>query len=121
MWLMALLMAMVLAGLGYAAVLLDGFLQNLPPFLVRLVVALGLASLLSLLAFGGLRVVYRHKLNGRREKCRRLAVALLESRFDRLRTRRMPEVAKETQVLASAVVAVPSWLESESTSAKANP
>ncbi|MBN2505341.1 MAG: hypothetical protein JXQ71_01465 [Verrucomicrobia bacterium] len=121
MWLMALLMALVLAGLGYTAVLVDGFLQNLPPFLVRVVGVLGLASLLSLLGFAGLRFLYRHKLNGRREACRRLAVKLLESRLGTPRTWHRPEVANETQRLASAVAAIPSWLESEPTSAKTHP
>jgi len=113
MWLMALLMTLVLVGLGYAAVLLENFLQNLPPFLVKLIAALGLASLLSLLGFAGLRVVYRHKLNGRREKCRRLAVKLLESRLGRPRTQRVMEVAEETEALVNPGAAVASLSASE--------
>lgn len=82
MWLMVLLMTLVLVGVGYGAVLVEGFFHNLSPVLFKLVAVLGLASLLSLVGFAGLRVGCRHKLNGRREHCRRLAAGLFELRLN---------------------------------------
>lgn len=106
MWLMALLMTLVLVGLGYTVVLLDDFLYKLPLFLIKLISALGLASLLSLLAFAGLHVIYRHQLNGRREKCRQLATKLLESRPDNHRPRPLRGVLKETGAVENSSEAV---------------
>jgi hypothetical protein len=78
-WLMAILTALAVAGLGYPALLMQSFPDNAPQFFVNLVFALGLASLLCLLVFAGLRMVYRQKLDQRREECRQLIAKLLES------------------------------------------
>jgi hypothetical protein len=81
MWLMAILTALVVAGLGYGTVLVDNFPYNAPQFIVNLIWALGLGSLISLLAFMGLGMVYRKKLDRRREECRQRVTRLLASRL----------------------------------------
>jgi hypothetical protein len=78
-WLMTMLIALVVAGLGYEVILVDNFPYNMPQLLVNLVCALGLASLLCFLVFMGLRMVYCKKLDQRREECRQLVTPLLES------------------------------------------
>jgi hypothetical protein len=83
-WLMAVLTALVVAGLGYGTVLVDNFPYNAPQFIVNLIYALGLGSLISLLAFAGLGMVYRRQLDQRREECRQRVARLLESRLGKL-------------------------------------
>ncbi|HEX7617731.1 MAG TPA: hypothetical protein VF480_03320 [Verrucomicrobiae bacterium] len=80
-WLMAILAALVLAGLGYGTVLVDNFPHNAPQFIVNLIYALGLGALISLVVFAGLGMVYRWKLDQRREECRQRVAKLLESRL----------------------------------------
>jgi hypothetical protein len=80
-WLMAILVALVLACLGYGTLFVNNFPDDAPQFLVNLICALGLGSLISLLAFVGLGVVYRMKLNQRREECRQRVARLLKSRL----------------------------------------
>ena len=80
-WLMAMLTALVVAGLGYEMILVDNFPYNLPQFIINLICALGMGSLISLLAFMGLGMVYRMKLDQHREECRQLVARLLESRL----------------------------------------
>jgi hypothetical protein len=80
-WLMAMLTALVVAGLGYGTVLVENFPYNVPQFVVNLIYALGLASLISFMAFVGLWMVYRLKLDQRREECRQMVARLLESRL----------------------------------------
>jgi hypothetical protein len=80
-WLMCMLTALVVAGLGYGTVLVDNFPYNTPQFIVNLIFALGLGSLISLLAFVELGMVYRRKLDHRREECRQRVARLLESRL----------------------------------------
>jgi hypothetical protein len=79
-WLMALLMALAMAGLGYGSILIENFPQDTAQPFVRIVSALALASMICLVAFVGLRIVYRLKLDRRREECRQLVAKLLESR-----------------------------------------
>ena len=81
MWLMAMLIALVVAGMGYEVILVDNFPYNLPQLVINLVCALGMGSLISLLAFTGLGMVYRRKLDQHREECRQLVARLLESRW----------------------------------------
>ncbi len=85
MWLMALLAALAVAGLGYALIFLDDYPQRTSQFVTRFVVqvfgALGLASMICVVAFVGLRMIYRTKLDRRREECRQLVTRLLESRL----------------------------------------
>jgi len=80
-WLMALLTALAMAGLCYAAVFLADFPQNKSYLTIKVLGALGLASLISLLAFVGFWFVHRQELDQRREECRRLAMKLFESRL----------------------------------------
>lgn len=80
-WLMALLMAFALAGLGYAAILLDDFPQNKSQLIIRVFSALGLASFISLLAFGGFWLVSRGEVDEQRAECRRLVTKIIESRL----------------------------------------
>ena len=82
-WLMAMLIALVVAGLGYEMILVDNFPYNLPQLIINLVCALGIGSLISLLVFMGLGMVYRIKLDQQREECRQLVAKLLESRLGR--------------------------------------
>ncbi len=80
-WLMAALTALALAGLGYPAIMLANFPYSAPQTIVNLFCALGVASLISLLAFVILGMVYRKMLDQRREECRRLVIKLLASRL----------------------------------------
>ena len=83
MWLMAVLTALAVAGLGYPVILVENFPYNVPQFILNLACALGLASLICLLVFAGLGMVYRRKLDQRREECRQLVTKLLASRLGR--------------------------------------
>jgi hypothetical protein len=80
-WLMALLTALAVAGLCYAAVLVENFPYNTPQFIFNIICALGLTCMICLVVFVGLRMVYRMKLDQRREDCRKLVARLLESRL----------------------------------------
>ena len=80
-WLMAILTALAVAGLGYPAILVENFPYTAPRFVVNLVCALGAASLICLLVFVGLGMAYRWKLDQRREECRLLVTKLLASRL----------------------------------------
>lgn len=77
--LMAVLTALAMAGLGYGVILADNFPYNTPESIVNLIFAVGLGSLISLVAFVGLGMVYRMKLDQRRDECRHLVMGLLES------------------------------------------
>ena len=85
LWLMALLAALALAGLCYAAIFLTVDPQTISRFMTQLIgqalCALGLGSMTCLLAFMGLGVIYRKELDKRREECRRVATKILESRL----------------------------------------
>jgi predicted RND superfamily exporter protein len=80
-WLMAVFTALAVAVLGFPAILVENFPYNVPQFTLNLVCALGLASLVCLLVFVGLGMVYRNKLNQRREESRLLVTKLLASRL----------------------------------------
>jgi len=84
-WLMVLFAALAMAGLCYVAVFVVDYPLNLPQLtaqlLTKILCALGLGSLICLLAFMGLGVVYRKELDQRREQCRQLATKLMESRL----------------------------------------
>jgi hypothetical protein len=80
-WLMAVLTALAVAGLGYPVILVENFPCNAPQFTLNLVCVLGVASLICLLVFVGLRMAYRRKLDQRREECRQLVTKLLVSRL----------------------------------------
>jgi formate hydrogenlyase subunit 3/multisubunit Na+/H+ antiporter MnhD subunit len=85
-WLMVLFAALAMAGLCYAAVFLADYPLNLSQFIAQLIIkilcALGVGSLICLVAFLGLGAIYRKELDQRREECRRLAIKLIESRLE---------------------------------------
>lgn len=111
--LVALVGLLALAGLGYAAVLLDDFPSRLSVFttglFVKILFTLTIGSLISLLAFTGLGLVYRRELNLRREECRGLVTKLLESHLGEPR----PELQnggleeREAFMLRSRIAATP--------------
>jgi hypothetical protein len=84
-WLMGLLAGLSLAGVCYAAVFLadspEDMTRIVTPVIVKAFCALGVGSLICLLAFAGLALLYRRDLDRRREECRRLATKLLDSRL----------------------------------------
>jgi uncharacterized integral membrane protein len=80
-WLMVILIALAVAGFGYGEVLVENFPYNSQQPIIDIICALGVGSLISLLAFVGLGMVYRRKLDQRREECRELVARLLESRL----------------------------------------
>jgi hypothetical protein len=99
--LMVLLTALAAAGLCYAALFPADFPQNMrqfiAPFIVRALCALGVGSLICMLAFAGLWAVCRKELDQRREECRRLVAKLMESRLGKPRAvqRTTPETSPE--------------------------
>jgi hypothetical protein len=80
-WLMAMLTALSVTGLGYGAVLVDNFPYSTQPFIINLICALGVGSLICLVVLVGLAMIYRAKLDRQREECRQLIARLLESRL----------------------------------------
>ena len=84
-WLMALLAALAIAGLGYAAIFIAEYPLNVSQFNTRIVVkalfALGTGSLFCLFGYLILGVVLRQEHDRRRDDCRRLALKLLEARL----------------------------------------
>src|SRR5438552_1785947 len=100
-WLMTLLVALAMAGLCYSAVCLSEYPQDMTQlmtqFISKVFCALGLGSSICLLAFAGLGVVHRSKLDRRREECRRLATKVMESRLGQPRapSGTAPEISPE--------------------------
>lgn len=84
-WLMALLAALAMAGLGYASVFMEGQPQNASQWTalvpVKALAVLGVGSLICLVAFLALGVGFRRELDRRRADCRRLTLKVMESRF----------------------------------------
>jgi hypothetical protein len=72
---------MAVAVLGYGTILVANFPYTAPRPFVSLIYAVGLGSLFSLLVFSVLGMVYRWKLDQRREECRLIVSRLLESRL----------------------------------------
>lgn len=80
-WLMAILTALAATGLAYMAVLGGNIPADLSRLIVNGVSALGLASVISLVAFAGLLVVFQMSLNQQREEGRQMVTELLASRL----------------------------------------
>ncbi len=82
-WLMALVVMLATAGLGYGAVLLDDFPLRMSAFTSELVIkvfcAMGIGSLLCLVVFSCVGLFYRRELNHRREECRRRVTKLMDT------------------------------------------
>ena len=70
---------LITAFLGYEAIFEQDFLIGQYPFAIRLLYELGLASLISLVAFAGLWMIYRMRLNRLRKECGLLVTKLTES------------------------------------------
>ena len=84
-WLMVLLAALAMAGLGYAAVFMAEYPLNVSQltarFFIKALCVLGAGSLFCLFGFLILGVMFRKELDQRREACRRLALKVLETRL----------------------------------------
>jgi hypothetical protein len=85
--LMIVLISVAVVGLAYAAVLLEDFPIRMGQFIDHIIVkgffVLGLASVASLLAFAGLSVGYRRKLEHRQVAGLQFAAKLMASRLDK--------------------------------------
>ena len=82
---MVLIEALALAGLGYLAIFMDDFPQNMPGFMARFITrifcVMGLSALICVPAFLCLQAIYRKRLADGREECRQRAARFLESRL----------------------------------------
>jgi hypothetical protein len=82
-WLMAMVAMVATAGLGYGALLLDDFPSRISIFtslfVIKIFCAVGIGSLICLLAFTGVGFLHRRELSQRRDECRGLVTNLLES------------------------------------------
>jgi hypothetical protein len=103
-WLVALLAALAVAGLGYAAVFRDSSPDQASvltaQFVMNVVCAFCLGSLISLLAFTGLGLVYSRELNQLHMEARGLVTKLLESRFGEPHAANRNGHFKEQEVIA---------------------
>lgn len=112
-WLMALVAGLAIAGLGYAALLLDDFPDRMSVFTslfaIKIFCALGIGSLICLAAFTGVGLRYRGELNQRREECRGLVTKLLESHLGDPKSARRNGDLKEHEAIAlrSRIAAAP--------------
>ncbi len=84
-WLMGLLISLSAAGLAYGAVLVEDLPYGNSRLLLKPIIVLGLASLISLVTFAGLLMAYRRKSNLLREQCRGLIKKLLERQLGKPR------------------------------------
>ena len=111
-WLMALLAALAMAGLGYSAIFLAEYPLDLSQlttlFSIKALCVVGAGSLICLLAFLGLGTVYRRELDQRREECRQLFTTIMESRLGE------PVITRRCQtpetIVAAGEVAAPAVL-----------
>jgi len=123
-WLISLVAALAIAGLGYGAVLLKEFPGHLSAFVslfvIKIMSALGIGSLICLVAFTGTGFVYRRELSRRRQECRVLVTKLLESRLVLPAPASTPDAAREREkVLAASATKIeitapepnPSWVQ----------
>jgi Tfp pilus assembly protein PilN len=74
--------------------------QLITPFIGKVFCALGVGSLICMLAFAGLGAVYRQELDHRREECRRLATKLFESHPEKPRAS-FTGVVKEQELIVN--------------------
>jgi formate hydrogenlyase subunit 3/multisubunit Na+/H+ antiporter MnhD subunit len=104
-WLMALLAALAMAGLGYVAIFLAQYPLNVSQlstqFFVKALCAVGAGSLACLFLFLGLGAVYRRELDHHREDCRRLALKVLELRLGQPYDIPASKIAKEREMVVN--------------------
>jgi hypothetical protein len=91
----AILAALAISGLCYAAILLPDFPQNRSQLILKIFLALALASGISLVAYFGVWIHCRFTLNGLRDQCRDFISAALERSWDRLKTIPFPGTVQE--------------------------
>ena len=77
----ALFTLVAIVGLGYTAILEENFPYNQSQMVVTVLCDFGLASLICLVGFAVLLLVYRNRLNRLREECRHSVVRLIEVRM----------------------------------------
>jgi hypothetical protein len=103
-WLVALLAALAVAGLGYAAVFQDRFPEQAfvftTQFITNAIRAVCLGSLISLLSFTGLGLVYGWELNRLRDEGRQFVTRFLESRLGQPRATNQNGHSKEHEPAA---------------------
>jgi hypothetical protein len=88
---MALFLMLASAGIAYGAILHKNFPYDGSELVFRILCEAVLASLICLVAFAGLLMVYRWRLNRLREEGRRLVTRLLESRLGKPYTPTLPD------------------------------
>jgi len=102
-WLVAFLAALAVAGLGYAAIFRDRFPDQAfvftTLFITNAIRAVCLGSLISLLAFTGLAVIYGRQLNRLREEGRQSVTKFLESRLGQPRATNQNGHLNEQEVI----------------------
>lgn len=103
-WLMAHVAVLATVGLGYAAVLLDDFPDRTSVFtslfIIKIFCAVGIGSLICLLAFTGVGLLHRKELSQRRDECRGLVTNLLESHLGESRSKLRNGELKEFEAIA---------------------
>ena len=101
LWFMVFLAALCVFGYGYGMILVDNFPDNLPQFITKIVSVLALSWLISLLAFLGLGVVYRWKLDQHRDECRQIVTRLLASRLGQPGTASLRDLQNDLSAVES--------------------
>ena len=105
LWLMSLLGGAALVGLGYSAVFLGDYPQNLLGSLTQLITylfcVLGLAAMICLPVFLGLGAFYRKELDQRLDEGRQLAAKLLAARLGEPRAPDSPTILQERELRPS--------------------
>ena len=99
LYLVALVAGLAVAGLCYSAVFLPDFPQNTSQVVLKLFGALGLGSVICLIAFFGVWLSYRREFNRRREDGRKFVLALLDARFGRIEPALTSETVTERNII----------------------
>ena len=111
--LMTFLAVLATAGVTYGALLLNDFPNRMSVFtslfVIKLLCAVGIGSLICMVAFTGVGLFYRRELNKRREECRKRVTRILESQLGEPQAVRWNGDLKELEAIAlhSALAAVP--------------
>jgi hypothetical protein len=89
-WLTAPFLLAGMAGATFAAILQENFPHITAGIAFRLLCGLGLASLICLVGFAVLSIIYRLRLNRLRNECLHLLVKVLESHLGKPRIQTLP-------------------------------